>query len=494
MRERVPTGKRKRKRVKIASLTVLAVSLTLLATAWHVSQPVQTASTPAPTAPQSPFLSGVIEGFYGPSWSVPDTLQMMSFIHARKMNTFLYAPKYDPYERAQWSELYPPSAFAPLREIVAGALHNDVQFVYSISPGLSITYSSRRDRQLLLAKIAQLQSIGVHSFMLSFDDIGESLDAQDQRVYHGNLAQAEAALADYVYETEQRRDPHFRLLLAQTVYYGTTDNAFWDSLKKYLLPAITPIWTGAWVLNNQITAQQVRMVEADMGHRVLIWDNYPVNDFTYVVAKRPELFLGPVVGRDPLLPSLVAGYLFNPMYQSRASEIPLWTGAAYLRDPQHYQPLVSWQHALHAIGGPAWPALTLFAQANSSYYYDNTQPPALESAIAAFWHSKPMGTSVRNSALYIQLAQLATVNAQLKAGLPDRALYAQIAPFAEVLSQQAQVGLRALADWTADRGGTLTAVQARVLQGEIKKLSESSLTVASGGILAFLQQFAARTH
>lgn len=487
MRRRADAGHRSRRlwKVPVLGLAVMGASFAMLG-----CQTPQQARAPQPQS--SSFLSGVIEGFYGPSWSVPDTLQVMQFIHTHGMNAFLYAPKYDPYERAEWSVLYPPGPFATLHEIVNGALDNHVQFIYSISPGLSITYSSAQDRRLLLAKIAQLQAIGVHSFMLSFDDIGEGLSARDNRVYHGDLARAQASLADYVYEVERKRDPHFRLLIAQTVYYGTSDNAYWVSIKKYLLPQITPIWTGAWVLNDRITAQQVAQVQQDMGHRVLIWDNYPVNDFTYVVAKRPELFLGPLVGRAPGIPAEVAGYLFNPMYQARASEIALWTAAAYLRDPQHYQPQASWLRAIRAIGGPAAPALLTFAQDNRSYYYDNIRPPVFESAVASFWRTQPHGDALAHSALAHQFREMAAANGALAAHLPDRALYAEIAPWTSELSEQGQVGLQALAFWQADSGGKLSASQTRTLDGQIARLANNRLTVASDAVLAFLRQFVLR--
>lgn len=313
-----------------AALTVIASVLVIGLSREHTVSPIhvparETGRRTVPAVAKPPFLAGVIEGFYGPSWSVADTLAIMKFEQVHHMNTFLYAPKYDPYERLDWRQPYPRAAFARLRELIDGARADGIHFVYSISPGLNITYSSPRDRTALLAKINQVRRAGVNEFMLSLDDITGTLNAADNRRYQGNLAWAEADLANYVWSRERRLDPHFRLLLAQTQYYGVTDNPFWQSLKRYLSRAVTPIWTGSWALSQTITAAQVRAVEKDMGHRVIIWDNYPVNDFTYVINKRPELFLGPLTGRGAQVPSMTAGYLFNPMYQARASEVALWT-------------------------------------------------------------------------------------------------------------------------------------------------------------------------
>lgn len=448
----------------------------------HAAKTVQRASPAA----KPPFLAGVIEGFYGPSWSVADTLAIMRFERAHHMNAFLYAPKYDPYERIDWRQPYPPAAFAKLRSLIAGAQANGVHFVYSVSPGLNITYSSQQDRAALIAKINQLRGAGVNEFMLSLDDITGALNAADNRRYHGNLAWAEADLANYVWTKERRVDPHFRLLLAQTDYYGVTDNAFWKSLKRYLAPAVTPIWTGSWALSQTITASQVAAVERDMGHRVLIWDNYPVNDFTYVINKHPELFMGPLTGRGARVPSLVAGYLFNPMYQARASEIALWTAAAYLQNPAHYNPAQSWRQALRSIGGPAADALALFAADNSSYFDENLQPPRLAADMSAFWRERAAGANLRNTPLAHDFAAMMAVNGTLAAKLPDHILYEEIAPWARLLSLQGRAGLYTVFALQAAGRHALPGAKRAVIQRYLTEMRNNPLVTAGKATQNFL--------
>ena len=94
------------------------------------------------------------------------------------------------------------------------------------------------------------------------------------------------------------------------------------------MPDDVPIaWTGPFVVNDVITADDARRRQAALGGRPpLLWDNYPVNDG--LMADR--LFLGPLRGRDPGLGEVCSGYLANAMVQPRSSLLPLASVAGYL--------------------------------------------------------------------------------------------------------------------------------------------------------------------
>ncbi|HZZ98192.1 MAG TPA: beta-N-acetylglucosaminidase domain-containing protein, partial [Jatrophihabitantaceae bacterium] len=116
-------------------------------------------------------LRGVIEGFYGTPWSDAQRLAQMDFYGAHKMNSYVYSPKDDPYLRAQWRDPYPADQLAVLKNLVARATANHVQFTYALSPGLSVCYSSAVDEHALVAKFQSLWDIGVRSFSVPLDDI-----------------------------------------------------------------------------------------------------------------------------------------------------------------------------------------------------------------------------------------------------------------------------------------------------------------------------------
>jgi hypothetical protein len=105
-------------------------------------------------------------------------------------------------------------------------------------------------------------------------------------------------------------------------------------------------WTGSDVVPDEITRAELDGAVEAFGHELLIWDNYPVNDFA------PEkLFLGPLRRRDPeLFAGRCAGLIANAMVQAIPSKLPLATVADFLRDPGGYDPDVSFERALRTYG------------------------------------------------------------------------------------------------------------------------------------------------
>ena len=73
-----------------------------------------------------------------------------------------------------------------------------------------------------------------------------------------------------------------------------------------------------------------------VGRKIILWDNYPVND------RHPTLHLGPVTGRDTELSRLLDGYMGNPLCpQNDLNRVPLLTEADYSYNPEAYDPLRS---------------------------------------------------------------------------------------------------------------------------------------------------------
>src|SRR6476659_1109249 len=91
------------------------------------------------------FISGVIEGFYGQPWSRAERVQLFGWMRDWKLNTYLYAPKDDLKLRAQWREPYTAAELDSLRELIGSAIAHRIEFVYALSPGLDLSYSSSRD-------------------------------------------------------------------------------------------------------------------------------------------------------------------------------------------------------------------------------------------------------------------------------------------------------------------------------------------------------------
>jgi len=317
-----------------------------------------------------PALRGVIEGYYGRPWSGPDRRDVIRFLGAHALNTFLYAPKNDDYHRTRWRDPYPDAALADLKATAVVARRARVRFVFGLSPVLDVCYSCPADLDALTAKLAQVARAGIRHFALLFDDAppdGALVAPEDQARYGGTdavaLARAEGDLVSRVRRRLRSRHLGHLDLMVPSAYAGTACTPDLAALAKGLARGVPVAWTGPGVFAAEITAAMARARAACVpGHPVVLWDNYPVNDT--VVSN--NLHLGPLTGRDAALPGVLAGYLLNPMTQPHASLVALGTAAAYLRAPRRYDPEAAWHVTLHELDGGGTGFDTLAAQVRSS--------------------------------------------------------------------------------------------------------------------------------
>jgi len=305
---------------------------------------------------------GVIEGFYGPPWSPADRLNQVAFYPWVKMNTYVYAPKDDPYHREKWRDLYPDTDLQRLAELVQLANHYQVDFVFAISPGLSVVFSSDADFEKLVAKTEQLRAIGVHRFALLLDDIPKTLDSAADRVrFRNDVGAAQAFLVNRYAAYLREKEPGYPLIVVPTEYYDLATSTYKNSFAAAVASDVIVYWTGEGVLTRTLTPDQARRAISLWRHSILMWDNYPVNDYA-----REQLLLGPLEDRDDLS-ALVnqpvdgaasadhrfIGFTFNPMNEAEASKLPLATCADYAWNPAVYRPEESWQAAVTQLVPPA---------------------------------------------------------------------------------------------------------------------------------------------
>ena len=64
---------------------------------------------------------GIVEGFFGPLWSMAHRRRVLEFGAERGMNTYLYAPKDDPYHRKRWRVAYPRRQWRELQRLIRHA-------------------------------------------------------------------------------------------------------------------------------------------------------------------------------------------------------------------------------------------------------------------------------------------------------------------------------------------------------------------------------------
>jgi hyaluronoglucosaminidase len=332
---------------------------------------------------------GSIEGFYGTPWSHADRLDHLAYLGAHKMNTYQYAPKDDPYHRERWREPYPTDELARLGELVTCARDNHVEFAFALSPGLSVRYTAPADLDALLAKLEAVYAVGCRSFTVPFDDIDYGVwnhAADGQRFGDGGFGAgaAQAFVLNAVQAWARAKGDVRPLQTVPTEYGDLDDSPYKRALRELLDPDVIVHWTGTEVIPAQITLEEAARARELFGHEVLIWDNYPVND--YIAGRLP---LAAYVSRDPGLSRHVVGLLSNPSNQAAVSKVALFSFADFGWNDGAYDAGRTWSAALaeRAGGDPGVDAaLRAFADVTTfDGTLHRTQAPELAAATAAFW-------------------------------------------------------------------------------------------------------------
>lgn len=394
----------------------------------------------------SPFaIRGVIEGFYGNPWSREQRLDLVEFIAARGMNTFVYAPKDDPLVRRDWRIAYGGQDLERLAELIDRCRRRDVAFVYCLSPGLSIRYANPVDVDALCAKFDAVAALGVTSFGLLLDDIPLELQHTDDRAAFGDLVEAHIALVGRVAD---HLGPGIGLVVCPTVYWGHGDEGYITRLGQGIDPRVDLFWTGRAICSATLDLADAATFARAAARPATYWDNYPVND----VAMTHELHVGPYRGRDPHLWRFATGVIANGMELYESSKIAFATIADYLSAPEVYDPEASWRAALRDIVGDAdVDAYTLFADNVRSSCLCTDDAPAVTRALEAFAFRHQQGDGAAAALELGALADrlLAAADHLLRWPVADSALIDEARPWIESFETGARA-LRHIADLAGD--------------------------------------------
>lgn len=367
---------------------------------------------------------GSIEGFYGTPWTQAERLDHLDYLGAHRMNTYVYAPKDDPYHREKWRDPYPQADLERLGELVDRARENHVDFTFALSPGLSVCYTSEADRDALIAKFQALYGLGARSFNVPLDDIDyNTWNCPEDKARFGTggeaAGRAQAYLLNQVRNWVSSKGDIAPLQMVPTEYYNVTESPYKKALRDELADDVVVQWTGTAVIPRTITVSQARAAREVFGHEILVWDNYPVND--YIAGRVP---LGDYSGREPGLSGQVAGLVANPANQPAMSKISLFSVARYTWDDIGFEAHASWLAALDEMAGgdpQVTAAMRAFADVST---YDATlhteQAPELGAAVDEFWETWYRGDRAGAlAALRPRITALAEAPATIRAGASD---------------------------------------------------------------------------
>ncbi|MFC8431334.1 beta-N-acetylglucosaminidase domain-containing protein [Streptomyces sp. NPDC057253] len=407
-------------------------------------------------------LRGVIEGFYGTPWTHAERLAQLDFYGRTKQNVYVYSPKDDAYLRARWRDEYPAAQLAQLKELVDRATADHVRFTYALSPGLSVCYSSDADVTALTAKFDSLYAIGVRSFAIPLDDISYTRwnCPEDEREFGsggGAAGAAQARLLNTVWQRFSATHPDLEPLeMVPTEYSDLADTPYKKALRERLDASVVVEWTGVGVIAPTVTTDQLKQAREVYGHPILVWDNYPVND--YVTSR---LLLGPYTGREPGVAAQATGVTANPMIQGEASRIALFTSAAYLWNPNAYDPHRAFLASVRDLAGPrAAKWLRIFAENNYSSQLDATESPTLTHLITAFREALKENSGVDRAAARLKsyFADMAATPAQLRAHLDNPGFLDETSAWLDKLGEYGRAGGTAVDLLLAHKAGDTAAV------------------------------------
>ena len=304
-----------------------------------VKLPTMPRTLPEPLPPGQNEPGFKLRGIKGWMWKPEQYLAEIPVLAKYKMNFLMncYASMCDienhvwgDAECNRWWEPLPDSKKKRYKEVVRSCAKHGIQFCFSMNPNLTSKRFADPDRPEDLDSLWQhyrwMQGLGVKWFNISLDDISQGIDAKKQ-----------ARLVNEIFRRLRTADPEARMIFCPTFYWGDGTGPDEEKYLKTLAAELDKdayvFWTGDKVVTPRITRRAAERYRKLVAHRMVLWDNYPVND------NNPTMHLGPVTGRDADLCEVIDGYMSNPLCpQNEINRIPMLTCADYAYNPRAYDP------------------------------------------------------------------------------------------------------------------------------------------------------------
>lgn len=276
---------------------------------------------------------GFIEGFYGVPWSHEDRMNLMKDTSEYKMNTYIYAPKDDPYHRLSWKELYPEQEAKQIAELAKAGAENNFNFCWTIHPGATLQFTDE-DFDTLINKFEQLYSLGVRQFGVLFDDTDDWRNGQKQAEWINKIdTEFVKAKGDVA--------PMIVISARYNSAWGPNMDRYFKPFMQTLHGDIQVMWTGHATMSN--VSKEVfewPKVQTGVDKDVAVWWNYPVNDYC-----DSRILMAPLHNLNQDLDN-VSGFFSNPMNQAEASKVALYSIADYTWNTDAFDYMKSWETSI----------------------------------------------------------------------------------------------------------------------------------------------------
>ncbi|MDK0572987.1 beta-N-acetylglucosaminidase domain-containing protein [Clostridium perfringens] len=276
---------------------------------------------------------GFIEGFYGVPWRHEDRMNLMKDTSEYKMNTYIYAPKDDPYHRLSWKELYPEQEAKQIAELAKAGAENNFNFCWTIHPGATLQFTDE-DFDALINKFEQLYSLGVRQFGVLFDDTDDWRNGQKQAEWINKIdTEFVKAKGDVA--------PMIVISARYNSAWGPNMDRYFKPFMQTLHDDIQVMWTGHATMSN--VSKEVfewPKVQTGVDKDVAVWWNYPVNDYC-----DSRILMAPLHNLNQDLDN-VSGFFSNPMNQAEASKVALYSIADYTWNTDAFDYMKSWETSI----------------------------------------------------------------------------------------------------------------------------------------------------
>lgn len=292
---------------------------------------------------------GIVEGFYGHTYSVDTRLELLEFCKRYKMNTYIYGPKSDPYHLGWWKEDYPETVTEEqrykgfitqddLRTISSKAIACNVDFVWAAHPGMQngITFTEsgiESGVNDIMKKFDHLYSLGLRAFGVFIDDMSYTPSGEMQAML---ATKAQEALRNR-YGSEVA--PLFFVPTSYALNYdigGARLRALKDVDKDVVIA-----FTGYDCFSN-IRGTASETMKEYCGRNAVMWWNNPVNDDHDNWIYMRKMTTHWTIEDNSPIPSL-GGLVMNPMNQGNASKVILFSAAEYSWNPSEFNDDESWE-------------------------------------------------------------------------------------------------------------------------------------------------------
>ena len=379
---------------------------------------------------QDNFLAGVVEGFYGQTWTQSQRFTLHQQMADWGLNTYFYSPKDDLKHRAIWRESYDDGELSDLAALVRSCGEHGLRFIFGLSPGLDIRFSDAAELDAIKRRFMQMIELGVRDFALLFDDLpGEMTD--DDLAAFDSVAAAQCSVTNSIFEWLRSQHSESRMLFCPTPYCDRMDrwnlggDDYLDELGRTLHPEIECLWTGPEIISFEIDAASIERLTARIGRPPVIWDNLHANDYDL-----RRLFCGPYAGRSADMLKSVRGVLSNPNNEFGINFVPLRTMAKCLNDPEGYEPrsaylnaLQEWHRSYETVRGEiALDDLRLLADCYYLPHEEGDEGRALQDLVADLVHQPVESWGTKYDEFLERHRQVSAIFGQLTE-LRDRELF-----------------------------------------------------------------------